>query len=77
MGLVARLNDLAADRPDISLSEKGPARTMSNPSKGCQEKLKRLGRYLTTRPRAIIEFAWQGAPQRLRIYADADWTGCR
>ena len=42
--IVARLNYLTSDRPDISLSVKEFARSMSSPSEGGQEKLKRLGR---------------------------------
>ena len=76
-GQVARLNYLAVDRPDIAFSVKELARTMSSPSKGCQEKLKRLGRYLVSKPRAVLEFPWQEPQQSVRIYADADWAGCK
>ena len=50
---------------------------MSSPSKGCQDKLKRLGRYLITKPRAVIEFPWQEPQQNLKVYSDADWAGCK
>ena len=64
---VARLNYLAADRPDVAFSVKELARTMSAPTSGCWEKLKRLARYLVGRPRAA---AWEcGGFQFRRFFA--------
>ena len=75
--IVARLNYLTSYRPDIAFAVKEVARSMSSPSKGSQDKLKRLGRYLLTRPRAVIHFRWQEAQHKIRIYSDADWAGCK
>ena len=50
---------------------------MSSPSKGCQDKVGRLGRYLVTQPRAAIEFAWQDAQHKLLVFTGAGWAGCR
>ena len=75
--IVARLNYLAADRPDIAFSVKEAARSMSAPTKGCWEKLKRIGRYLISRPRAVLTFQWQSTPNKLRVFTDADWAGCK
>ena len=75
--LVARLNYLAPDRPDIAFSVKELARSMSNPAKGCQDKLKRIGRYLLTKPRAVIKYRWQTVQDKIRVYSDADWAGCK
>ena len=77
ISLVARLNYLAPDRPDIAYSVKELARTMSKPTKGCQDKLKRLGRYLIDHPRLIIKYKWQAIPDVVKIYTDADWAGCK
>ena len=44
--IVARLNYLSADRPDLAFAVKEVARTMSKPTEGCWERIKRIGRYL-------------------------------
>ena len=75
--ITARLNYLSPDRPDISFAVKELARSMSEPTVGSWEKLKRLGRYLITRPRMIIHFPYQNCPKCLRVYTDADWAGCK
>ena len=61
-GIVARLNYLSADRADISFAVKEVARSMSAPTKGSWEQLKRLGRYLVGRPRAVMHYKWQDTP---------------
>lgn len=68
---VARLNYLSSDRPDILLSVKELARSMSSPSRGCQDKLRRSERYLITKPRAVIEFAWQDDQYKLKVFIGA------
>ena len=75
--MVARLNYLAADRPDLAFSVKEFARTMSKPTRGCWDKLKRMGRYLVEQPRAIVHYGWQKVPNKLRVFTDADWAGCK
>ena len=76
-GLAARLNYLATDRADIAFAVKEVARSMSAPTKGSWEQLKRLGRYLIGRPRAVMHFKWQAIPQTMKTYSDADWAGCK
>ena len=49
--MVARLNYLTSDRPDIAFAVKELARTMSAPTEGSWEQLKRMGRYLLAKPR--------------------------
>ena len=75
--IVARLNYLAADRPDIAFAVKELARNMSAPTQGSRDRLKRLGRYLVHKPRAVVDFEWQDVPTRLRAFTDADWAGCK
>ena len=74
---MARLSYLASDRPDIAFSVKELARSMRTSTRGCQDKLKRLGRYLVTKPRAVIEFAWQDVRTTIGIYTDSEWAGCK
>ena len=39
--------------------------------------VKRIGRYLSGRPRAVQWFRWQDRPGHFAIYSDSDWAGCR
>ena len=74
--IVARANYLAPDRPDIAFAVNELARSMSSPTRGDWERLKRLARYLKGRPRVVKRFRWQGSTGTLSIYTDADWAGC-
>ena len=75
--LVARANYLAQDRIDIQYATKEVCRGMCNPTKGDLKKLRRLGRYLKTNPRAVIQYAWQMNQIGLSSYSDSDFAGCR
>ena len=39
--------------------------------------LKRIGRYLVGRPRAVLRFVWQDKPSLITAFSDSDWAGCR
>lgn len=73
--IVARENYLAADRIDIQYAVKALATSMSRPTNGDWQKLKRLGRYLVGKPRLIIKYDWQNPPIRFTSYSDSDWAG--
>ena len=75
--LVARLNYLAQDRPDLQFAVKEVARRMAVPKEGDWQALKRIGRYLVGAPRAVQLFHWQCFPQELTTYVDSDWAGCK
>ena len=60
--LVARLNYLAADRPNIEFSVKELRKKMSAPSASDWGSLKRLGRYLAGQQRKVLRFQWQTRP---------------
>ena len=75
-GIAARLNYLAPDRPEIQYAVKEAARALSSPRLCDWGILKKLGRYLTFRPRAVIVFEWQKAQGQLDGYTDSDWSGC-
>ena len=64
------------DRSDIQYAVKELSRTMSSPTVGCWERLKRLGRYLIGRTRVIQRFPYQDVPSRLNVYTDSDFAGC-
>ena len=75
--LVARLNYLALDRPDIMFGVKEAAKRMSAPCAPDWKLLKRIGRYLRLVPRAVQVFVWQDDPGELVAYVDSDWAGDR
>ena len=75
--VVARGNFLSADRGDILYAVKECARCMSEPTERDWQKLVRLGRYLKSRPRLVIWYEYQEAPDQVRVYSDTDWAGCR
>ena len=76
-GHAARLNYLAADRPDIAYSVKEVCREMARPTRGSWKKLKRIVRYLVAARRTIMHYPWQGEEEEVETYTDSDWAGCR
>lgn len=75
--LVARLNYLIPDRPDIADAVKELARSMSSPTNGDWLRLKRLWRYMKGRPGVQQLYEWQSAQGVVVTYSDADWAGCK
>ena len=75
--IVARLNYLAQDRPDLQYASKEVSRRMATPRRGDWAALKRIGRYLVGAPRAVQTFVWQNAPGELDTFVDSDWAGCK
>ena len=73
--IVARLNYLAADRPDIQYAAKEVSKRMATPRKPDWQLLKRLGRYLAGSARAVQTLEWQQGPIGLSTYVDSDWAG--
>ena len=51
-------------------------RKLSSPTEDDWQKLKRVGRYLLTTPRLVMEFPWQALSDKLVVYTDADHAGC-
>ena len=60
--IVARCNFLSIDRPDLMFASKECSRHMSNPTNGAWAAIKRVGRYLISRPRLVHAFRWQSQP---------------
>jgi hypothetical protein len=71
----ARANDLGTDRPDIIYAAKEVCRGMSSPTDLHQSALKRMVRYLRSRPRMVFKFDYQSA-DHIDAYVDIDWAGC-
>jgi hypothetical protein len=74
-GQAARANYLGSDRPDIIYAAKEVCRGMSSPTDLHQAALKRMFRYLRSRPRMVFKFDYQDA-DHIDAYADTDWAGC-
>ena len=75
--VVARLNYMAADRPDLQFAVKEVARHMASPHTGHWHALKRIGQYLKGRPRLILRYYWQSKISTVATYTDSDWAGCK
>ena len=73
--LAARANYLSADRPDCQFAAKEVCRWMSSPSELSLAALKRLGRFLLSRPRLVFRYVFQSA-DTIDCYSDTDWAGC-
>ena len=70
--VVARCNLLSVDRPDVMFASKECSRCMARPVNGDWEPIKRLGRYLISRPRVVHVFKWQDEPTYLSAFSDSN-----
>ena len=75
--IVATVNYLATDQPDLQFASKEACRDMSAPSPQSWAKLKRIGRYLVGRTQAVWKFPWKKGPGSWRVTVDSDWAGDR
>ena len=73
--LVARLDYLASDRPDIQYAVKEASKTMAKPQMHHWSLLKRAGKYLIDAPRVIQRFKWQRVMNTVSGDSDFDWAG--
>ena len=77
--VVTRAAYLAQDRPVLSFSAKELVRDVQKPTEQSMTDLKRLGRYLKTRPRRVQPFVEQTSTAsvvRLDVCGDSDHAGC-
>ena len=77
MSVAARLNYLGFDRPDLQFPVKELMRRMSQPTQTDLIALKRVVRYLLTAPRYVSKIPLQELPSTIRVFADANWAGCK
>ena len=76
-GVAARFNFLSIDRPEIQYATKEACRAMAKPTRAAWRKVKRIGRYLKGRPRAIQVFKFQSLPHKIVVAVDSDYAGCK
>ena len=74
--LVATLNYLIPERPDLAYATKELARRMAEPGEEDWKMLVHLGRYLVGKPRLAIFYPHQLSPGKLQCFTDSDWAGC-
>ena len=75
-GLVARVNYLSLDRPDLQFAAKTASQHMAQPKVCDWAKIKRIARHLVKASRAVQNsFACQGKPTQITTYVDSDWAG--
>ena len=74
--VAARMNYLAADRPDLLFCSKCVCKRMSSPRMKDWELLKRAARYLRGTTRLVQKFDWSSMEDQCIIgHADSDWAG--
>ena len=73
--LVASVNYMATDQPDLQFACKEACREMSAPTGASWQKLKRLGRYLVGRQEVVWQFPWKEDRGGWKVWVDSDWAG--
>ena len=75
--IVATVNYLATDQPDLQYASKEACRDMSSPDWRSWNKLKRIGRYLVGRSQVVWRFPWKRGHGEWTLTVDSDWAGDR
>ena len=75
--LVARLNFLGQDSPDLQFPAKELSRDMACPTVGSWGRLKKVARFLVGRRCVVWHYRFQHVPSRLSVFVDSDWGGDR
>ena len=70
--LVASINYMSIDQPDLQYACKEACREMSSPTASSWLKLKRLARYLVGRPEAVWNYPWKNGHGTWKVYVDSD-----
>ena len=70
--LVAKLNYLAMDRPDIRYAASTMGSPASSPKNADMVRLKRVGRFLIGRPITWTHYRWRVRSDRIMAYTDSD-----
>ena len=73
--LAARSLYLSMDRPDTMYSSKELCRDFAQPTRHSVIKLKRVVRYLVTRPRCVWHFGVEDSSTVLEVFSDTDFGG--
>jgi hypothetical protein len=74
-GLVARINFLSQDCPELQYPAKELSREMCKPKCGSWKRLKKVARFLVKRRRVVWKFGWQDEVSIIEAFSDSDWGG--
>ena len=74
-GVVARMNFLSQDCPDLQFPVKECSKQMSRPTKGAWKSAKKIARYLVRREKVVWRYDWQDESGETYTVADSDWGG--
>jgi hypothetical protein len=74
-GLVARINFLSQDCPELQYPAKELSREMNKPKVGSWKRLKKVARFMLKRQRIVWRFEWQAEVDIIETYSDSDWGG--
>ena len=74
-GVVARMNFLSQDCPDLQFPVKECSTQMANPTKGSWKSAKKIARYLVGRERVVSKYDWQDEGEESYTVGDSDWGG--
>ena len=75
--LVAKLNFLAVDRPDVLYAASTMGSQASNPKDADMVRLKRVERFLIGRPIIWTHYRWEVRSDSIMAYTDSDWAANR
>jgi len=73
--VVATLNYMSLDRPDLGFAVKEVCRSMSSPSELDVQKLKKIGRFLVEVGNISLSFEWGSILNRVEGFSDSDFAG--
>ena len=74
-GLVACVNYLSLDQPDLQFAATTASQHVAQPKECDWAKIKRIARYLVKASRSVQKFAWQEKLTQITRYVDSDWAG--
>ena len=74
-GVVARMNFLSQDCPDLQFPVKECSKQMAKPRKGAWKSAKKIARYLVGREKVVWRYDWQEEGTETYTVADSDWGG--
>ena len=74
---VARGSYLSYHRSDIQYAVKELSRNTSKPTGKDMRKLKRLARYLKSKPRVVTRYGFRQREDKVLGCSDSDWAGCK
>ena len=73
--IVASVNYMATDQPDLQFACKEACRDMSAPTSASWLKLKRIARYLVGREKVVWRYPWKDGHGGWKVCVDSDWAG--